>query len=314
VTSVGIVQARTGSTRLPRKVLADIAGLPALELLLRRLQRAPLDAIVVATSVLPGDDAVADLATLAGVAVVRGPEDDVLTRYAMALDAHPADEVVRLTGDCPFTDPEIVAGVIEVRRATGADYASNAVIRTFPDGLDVEVMTAATLRAAVDHASGDEREHVTPFVYRRPEQFRLAALVGSAPLGDRRWTLDTIDDLERIRVLAAAVDDAVAASWRDVLVVDGPDPMRDGLVLDAAVVGDEAVVGGPVDDPADRRYVARRAGVIVGHVGVVVTDVGQGVAAVTPLGRASTREELVDALRRRLEGDAQVRSLRFSDR
>ncbi|HMQ24518.1 MAG TPA: glycosyltransferase family protein, partial [Acidimicrobiales bacterium] len=221
-TTVAVVQARMGSTRLPGKVLADLGGRPVLQLMLERLTRAHVDRLVVATSNRPGDDPVADLAEALGVPVVRGSEADVLGRFLLALDRFPADDVVRLTADCPLIDPLVVDAAIGLHRRTGADYTSNTLERTFPDGLDVEVVRTEALRVAAAEAErADEREHVTPFVYHRPERFVLASLETGEQLGHERWTLDTADDLDRLRAVVAGLDDPVAAGWHDVLAVAG---------------------------------------------------------------------------------------------
>lgn len=238
--TLAVVQARMGSTRLPGKVLADLGGRPVLELMLDRLARAHVDHLVVATSDLPGDDPVADLATRVGVPVVRGSEADVLGRFLVALDRFPADDVVRLTADCPLIDPLVVDAAVGLHRRTGADYTSNSLERTFPDGLDVEVARADALRvAAVEAVRSDEREHVTPFLYHRPDRFALASLETAEQLGHERWTLDTAEDLARLRTIVAALDDPVAAGWHDVLAVagvqDGP-PRRLTLAPDLRFV------------------------------------------------------------------------------
>lgn len=221
-TTLAVVQARMGSTRLPGKVLADLGGRPVLQLMLERLARAHVDHLVVATSDLPGDDPVADLAGRLGVDVVRGPEADVLARFLVALDRFPADDVVRLTADCPLADPLIVDSAIGLHRRTGGDYTSNTLERTFPDGLDVEVVRSEALRqAGAEAVDPAEREHVTPFVYRRPSRFALASLEADERLGHERWTLDTPDDLARLREIVARLDDPVCAGWHDVLVVAG---------------------------------------------------------------------------------------------
>ncbi len=214
-----VVQARTGSTRLPGKVLADLGGRPMLAFLLDRIAGLPVAEIVLATSTLERDDPVAELASAAGVAVVRGPEQDVLARFALALQDRAPRAVVRLTADCPLIDPQVVADVIALREARDADYATNVLPRTFPKGLDVEVMSAAALATAAAEATDPvEREHVTPFLYRRPERFRLANLRCPEPLGRERWTVDTPADLERVRGIVART---TAGSWREVLRVAG---------------------------------------------------------------------------------------------
>lgn len=219
-TTTVVLQARTGSSRLPGKVLADLAGQPMLAFQIRRIlpqARASGWTIVVATSLTPRDDSVAELAAREGVPVVRGSEGDVLSRFIAALDAHPATDLVRLTGDCPFTDPAIVADAITLHRTFGADYTSNVLPRSFPKGLDVEVATASALRIANAEATDPaDREHVMPFLYRHPERFRLANLDSGLDLGDQGWTVDTADDLARVRALAAHMADPISASWHTI--------------------------------------------------------------------------------------------------
>jgi spore coat polysaccharide biosynthesis protein SpsF len=215
-----VLQARMGSSRLPGRVVAELAGRPALAFMLDRLARLAVDQLVVATSTAAADARVEEVAKEKGVTVVRGPEDDVLARFIVALDAYPAMQVVRLTGDCPLMDPALVATALEVHAREGADYTSNTVVRTFPDGLDVEVVTAAALREAYEEAVDPaEREHVTPFVYRRPDRYRLAGFESGDDLGAERWTLDTAADLERIRDIVDQLDDPVGAGWREMLAV-----------------------------------------------------------------------------------------------
>jgi spore coat polysaccharide biosynthesis protein SpsF len=201
VTTLAIVQARTGSTRLPGKVLLPLLGEPVLVHVMRRVSRARLlDGAVVATTVEPGDDPIERLAAAEGWPLVRGSEQDLLDRYLLAARTHGADIVVRITSDCPLIDPELIDAVIAARRDTGADYASNTLPpRTYPRGLDVEAMTIAALETAgredTDPAS---REHATPYLYRNPGRFRLQPVAGAADLSMHRWTLDTPEDLALI--------------------------------------------------------------------------------------------------------------------
>ena len=214
-----VIQARTGSTRLPGKVLADLGGRPLLRFMLDRLADLRVDDLVVATSTLDRDDAVVDIAFDAGRQVVRGSEADVLDRFVEALGAHPADHVIRLTADCPLADPVLIEAVIARHLDRGADYTSNVFPRTFPRGLDCEVMTAAALRAAHGEAvDAAEREHVTPFLYRRPERFALANLRNDVALGREGWTIDTADDLAFVRSIVdrmAAGPNGDNFSWRE---------------------------------------------------------------------------------------------------
>lgn len=247
-----VVQARMGSTRLPGKVLTEVAGQPMLSFLLERLRPLEVEQLVVATTRRNEDDAVAEVAARAGAAVVRGAEVDVLSRFMAVLDVAPAEVVVRLTADCPLVDPAVVAEAIDLREGTGADYASNTLVRTFPDGLDVEVLTADSLREAAAEASDPvEREHVTPFVYRRPGRYRLVALRVPELVGDERWTVDTAGDLERIRRIVSGLACPARAGWREILATAPPDvPAPGALRLRPAVAEDEAVVHRLSRDPA----------------------------------------------------------------
>jgi spore coat polysaccharide biosynthesis protein SpsF len=195
---LAILQARTSSTRLPGKVLMPLAGAPMILRQIERVARAGrIDRLVVATSADASDDELAAVVAGAGVAVHRGPLDDVLTRFIGALDRHgPVDHVVRLTGDCPLTDPVVIDATIEHVIAAGADYGSNTPPhRTFPKGLDVEVMTPAALRAAAARAaSPEEREHVTWGLHRHPELYRQVWFSQSVDEGEVRWTVDLPDD------------------------------------------------------------------------------------------------------------------------
>ncbi len=205
---LGVVQARMSSSRLPGKVAADVCGRPMLALQLSRLARSQrIDRLVVATSMEPGDDAVAQIAGGAGVGVHRGPLADVLARFAGAAEAFgPADHIVRLTADCPLADPAIIDACIALHLRLGADYTSNAIARTYADGLDVEVMTAATLAAAAAEASDPlDREHVTRFIYRRPVRFVMGALTQEIDQSAMRWTVDTADDLAMVRAVVAGL-------------------------------------------------------------------------------------------------------------
>ena len=202
---VAIVQARMTSTRLPGKVLADIAGEP---MILRQLERvaraASLHEIVVATSIDPSDDELVSVVEEAGYRVVRGSLDDVLDRFIHAMDESGAGTVVRITADCPLHSPAVIDEVVASFLVSGADYASNTMQPTYPDGVDVEVVRASVLRE-VDAIATDppEREHVTLGVYRRPEQFAIHSVVGPRDLSDLRWTVDTPEDLAFVREVYA---------------------------------------------------------------------------------------------------------------
>jgi spore coat polysaccharide biosynthesis protein SpsF len=201
---LAILQARMSSTRLPGKVLADVAGAPMIARQIERLRRCRrLDQILTATSDQPGDDVLAEAMDAIGVAVHRGPLDDVLGRFTGALVAWQPDHVVRLTADCPLADPEVIDAVIALHLERGTDYAANTPAhRTYPKGLDVEVMRASCLlRAAAEAVDPYEREHVTPYLYRHPERFAQVFLSQDADEGEVRWTVDRPDDLAFVRAV-----------------------------------------------------------------------------------------------------------------
>ncbi|HYN66592.1 MAG TPA: glycosyltransferase family protein [Ornithinibacter sp.] len=200
-----VVQARMGSTRLPGKVLEDLGGMTVLEWVLRGCRAAALaDEVVVATSTDPRDDAVEEAARRLGVDVVRGSEDDVLSRFLLALDEHPADAVVRVTADCPFVDPDLIDALIgSWRGVQRLDYVSTVLVRTLPHGLDVELVTATALRRVGEVATGHHRVHVTSGVYTAPDDFAVMGLCFAPAASDIRVTLDTPDDLRMLRAVVA---------------------------------------------------------------------------------------------------------------
>src|SRR5580700_5053330 len=200
--TTAIIQARMSSTRLPGKVLLDLAGEPMLARVVARTQQAKsIDRTIVATTVEPEDEPIVALCRARRWAVSRGSRDDVLDRYYQAAVADGADPIVRITSDCPLIDPEIIDRVVARLDGT-VDYASNInPRRTFPRGLDVEVFTFAALSAAWrDDREATGREHVTPFLYRHPERFRIALVESEKPeAACHRWSVDTPEDYELMR-------------------------------------------------------------------------------------------------------------------
>lgn len=223
---VAIVQARMGSSRLPGKVLADIGGRTMLARVVRRLSRARLvHQIVVATSLAEADDVISDECQRLLVPSFRGSEQDVLDRFQQAASTHGADVVVRITSDCPMIDPEIVDQVVAAFLEHRPDYASNTLTRTYPRGLDTEVMASTALRRAWEDAtSGYQREHVTPYIYENPDRFRLLPVRGALDLSEGRWTVDTLDDLAFVRAVYARIGDAEGFGWRDTLELLAREP------------------------------------------------------------------------------------------
>lgn len=207
---VAVVQARMSSSRLPGKVLTGLGSAPALWHVLNRLAAADeLAAVILATSVEPSDDPIASFGDRFGVPVHRGPLDDVLARFIGAIDgaASSPAAVVRITADCPFVDPGLVDRLVRVWREGNADYVADVIEpRTFPKGLDVEVVGVGALRTAAAEARDQpDREHVTMFVRDRPERFPQEGLWLDPPMPEVRVTLDTQEDLEALSSLVMEV-------------------------------------------------------------------------------------------------------------
>jgi spore coat polysaccharide biosynthesis protein SpsF len=204
---LAILQARMSSTRLPGKVLRPILGEPMMGRQIERLRRVRgLSGLVVATSTDPGDDAIAAYCATIGADCWRGPLDDVRARFLGALAAAGSPRTfIRLTADCPLADPALIDRCIASHAQTGADYTYTSKGWTFPKGLDVEaVETAALERSARDSDDVYDREHVTPYIYRHPELFRLNAMTRDPP--ERwRWTVDTPEDFAFVTAVYEAL-------------------------------------------------------------------------------------------------------------
>jgi spore coat polysaccharide biosynthesis protein SpsF len=233
---VGIIQARVGSTRLPGKVLRDIEGDTMLARVVHRLRRARLiDEVLVATSERAADDAVVQESRRCSVAAFRGDESDVLERYFRAAQFSRAEVIVRITSDCPLIDPEITDKTIRAFLDQRPDYASNVVHRTYPRGLDTEVMTMEALeRAAQQARQPHEREHVTPYLYEHPAEFKILSVTGDRDYSQYRWTVDTAEDLELVRAIYARLSGQGKFGWRDVLTLLEREPQL--AVINRAVV------------------------------------------------------------------------------
>ena len=221
IRTLAIVQARMGSTRFPGKVLKPLAdGLSLIGLLLRRLAASThIDAIVLATTERPVDDALAEHVATLGYTVFRGSESDVLDRYYQAARLSSPEVVVRITGDCPLIDPGMVDAVIVALREQGADYASNNNPPTYPDGLDVEAFTFASLERAWREAkTTPEREHVTPYL-RVPGRCKQVNITHDTDESARRWTVDEPADYEVVRSAVAHFGGRTDFGWRDILAL-----------------------------------------------------------------------------------------------
>ncbi len=198
---VALLQARTGSTRLPGKVLLPILGRPMIERQIERLRRSRrIERLLIATSTQAEDDALAALCGRIGVPCFRGSLDDVLDRFYQAAKAHGARHILRLTGDCPLADPLEIDRLIDFYLEGRFDYASNCLEPSFPDGLDAEIFSFETLERAWREARlASEREHVTLYIITHGEKFRLGSLRAERDLSHLRWTVDEPEDYEFVR-------------------------------------------------------------------------------------------------------------------
>lgn len=215
---VAIVQARMGSTRLPKKVMKPIGGIPMIELLLTRLARAKeVDQVIVATSVDERNLPLVEHIRQLGYTCEQGSENDVLDRYIQVAKKHHADVVVRLTGDCPLVDADLVDEAIRRFKVADVDYFSNTNPPTYPDGLDIEVCTFKALEQAGQATSDPfEREHVTPYLY-KPGQFKTAAMQHSQDLSALRWTVDEPVDFAVIEKVFQHFHPRTDFTWTEVL-------------------------------------------------------------------------------------------------
>ncbi|MEW6287129.1 MAG: glycosyltransferase family protein [Chloroflexota bacterium] len=253
---IAIIQGRMSSSRLPGKILADIAGQPMLQRVFVRTSRsASVSQAIFATTTDPSDDPVAEYCDFSGIPFTRGSLYDVLDRYYQTAKQAKADVVVRITADCPVIDPELIDKVVNTVISHQSpvngelfDFACNRLPppyrRTYPIGLDVEVCTFKALEQAWKEAKEPHhREHVMPYLYEgvqlitdnrllhtgtSPRGFRIALLHHPTDFGDYRWTVDTPEDLEFMRQVYARFDGRDDFTWKEVLdlVHDNPDLMK----------------------------------------------------------------------------------------
>jgi spore coat polysaccharide biosynthesis protein SpsF len=228
--TVAIIQARMSSTRLPGKVLKVVAGRTILDRMVERVQKAKqVDETIVATTIDASDNVIVEYCEKVGIACYRGSLQDVLDRYYQAAVLHKADIIVRLTGDCPLIDPDLIDAVVDTLINEKADFACNRLppplTRTYPIGLDVEACTFAALKRAWTEATEKhEREHVLPYLYDVPGRFKVVQLNHSQDLGTMRWTLDTPEDLVLLEQVYARFGGRNDFSWLDVLELFNKEP------------------------------------------------------------------------------------------
>ena len=215
---VALVQARTGSVRLPQKVLKPILNKPMIELLLSRLSLSTeLDEIVVATSEEKRDDKLESTVESLGFKCTRGSEKDVLNRFYKSAKFLEADVIVRITGDCPLVDSKLVDECIRGYKKFKVDYFSNIDPATYPDGLDIEVMSFQSLERANREADSDfDREHVTPYI-RNSDSFSKSSIQNEEDLSSQRWSVDEPEDLIVVTKIFEYFSPDIFFDWKKVL-------------------------------------------------------------------------------------------------
>jgi glutamate-1-semialdehyde 2,1-aminomutase len=218
---VGLIQARMGSTRLPGKVLKKIVGKPMIELLLKRLSKSDeLDEIVVATSDDVENDKLQSFVESIGYRCTRGSEKNVLNRYYESAKQINADVIVRITADCPLIDPKLVDECVRVYKKSNVDYFSNVDPRTYPDGLDISVMSFRSLERTNNEATSEhDKEHVTSFI-RNSKNFTKSSLKYKEDLSKLRWTVDEPDDLVVISNVFDHFSPNINFNWHQILELE----------------------------------------------------------------------------------------------
>ena len=211
---IGIVQARTSSTRLPRKVLMPIHDRSMILMMLDRISTIKwCDELWVATSMDSSDDELAAVVVNAGYKVFRGDLDNVLKRYYDLAKIRNADIIVRLTGDCPLHDPNVIGQVLKARQRTGNQYVTN---KTYPDGLDVEVFTIKALTEAYERAVDDyDKEHVASYMARHFSWYDYPAPL--LDFSNVKWSVDTLSDLVFVRQVFDAFPNTIHFGWEEII-------------------------------------------------------------------------------------------------
>ncbi len=220
--TIAIIQARMGSSRLPGKVLADIAGKSMIQRVIERVAAAQsIDAVVVATTNTREDDILVEsLKNQIACDVFRGSVDDVLTRFYECSKLHCAELIVRVTADDPLKDPQIIEKAISMMtKDPSLDYCSNTIDPSYPEGLDIEVVSFSALeRAYIEAQLLSEREHVTPYIWKQPDIFNVLNFKSDRDLKDWRWTVDKPEDLDFMRRIFKEFNGRPLVPYQDVVV------------------------------------------------------------------------------------------------
>lgn len=224
--TVAVIAARMGSIRFPGKVMQNLDGVPVLDWVVdAALAAVTVDEVWIATTTEPRDDIIPRRYR----DVYRGSETDVLRRYAECAEKAEADIIVRLTGDCPFADPNVIDQVVTLRRETKANYAQNVSPATWPDGLDVEVFDRLSLELAHEQATRpSDRDCLTQYMERNRFMFSNASLICPIPqLHKERFVLDTKEDYEFCQEIAERLKHRPASYLEILKILDAEPRLRD---------------------------------------------------------------------------------------
>tara|TARA_B100000586_G_scaffold159523_1_gene116137 strand:+ start:614 stop:1381 length:768 start_codon:yes stop_codon:yes gene_type:complete len=214
-----IIQARTNSSRLPHKVLLKISNLPTIVHIIDRIKKSNyIEQIILATSSNSDDQILLDIANDNQIIGFKGNEFDVLDRYYNAAKENDANQIIRITGDCPLVDPVLIDKMIKFFLENDFDYVSNNIERTFPDGLDIEIFTFTALEKAFSGATWlSEREHVTPYIIKNPKIFKIFSYTNDENLSHFRWCLDEESDYKMLQKIFQEFEPNNLFSTKDIL-------------------------------------------------------------------------------------------------
>jgi spore coat polysaccharide biosynthesis protein SpsF (cytidylyltransferase family) len=216
-----LIQARTSSTRLPGKVLLNIEEIPMISHVINRVKSIKsVEQIALITTTDQNDKILLDIAKKHNIIGFAGKRDDVLDRHYQCAKKINADPIIRITSDCPLIDPDLSENILQFFLNNNYDYVSNTIIPTFPDGLDTEIFSFSSLEEAAKNAKlPSEREHVTPYISKNSQKFRLYNFKNSKNLSHLRWTVDRNDDLEFVRQIYSNMKPNTIFNMNDILKI-----------------------------------------------------------------------------------------------
>lgn len=241
-----IVQARIGSTRLPRKVLSKVGGIPMLLFQIKRIKKSHLvDDVVVATSDNQIDDEIQSLCDQHKIKYFRGSEFDVLKRFYETAEEFSLDTIIRLNADCPFIDPEIIDKTIQgyYDEIGQFDYASTILKPTFPLGMHVEIFSKDALKIAHnDSTLPEDREHVTPYIYNNKNIFKLLSIESEVNHSSYRFTVDYQEDLVFVNKVYDLIDDSKKVTFNTMDLVNVLDANKNIILINNKFIKNQNII------------------------------------------------------------------------